>query len=177
MSATTSTSTQGLTGTGVPKMPFWMTIIRGAALALSFGILIAAAHHLSHSGEFYRFYGSSSPAGFLIFNSIFTFLVLGGMLASEFFAPQLYFRLAFISGLTLAVIFWLSAWAWAASFSSDLYNLYGAGRYAQSNTWAASLVAGAVLGAANWVVILVILVIFLRACMASPQDSSFPAKV
>lgn len=72
------------------------------------------------------------------------------MLASEFFAPQLYFRLAFICGLILAAIFWLSAWAWAASFASDLYRIYGVGGYNDSNPWAASMAAGAVLGAFTW---------------------------
>ncbi|KAH7114147.1 hypothetical protein B0J13DRAFT_460365 [Dactylonectria estremocensis] len=154
-------------------MPFWLTIIRGVALILSLGVLIAAAHHLSLLGDFLRYFGGSNPAGFLIFDSIFTFLVLGGMLASEFFAPQLYFRLAFICGLILAAIFWLSAWAWAASFASDLYRMYW---YSDSNPWAASMAAGAVLGAFTWVVVLVTLVFFIRACMASPQGSSFPAR-
>ncbi|KAH7119465.1 hypothetical protein B0J13DRAFT_457779 [Dactylonectria estremocensis] len=157
-------------------MPFWLTIIQGAALILSLGVLIAAAHHLSLLGDFLRYFGGSNPAGFLIFDSIFTFLVIGGMLASEFFAPQLYLRLAFICGLILAAIFWLSAWAWAASFASDLYRIYGVGGYNDSNPWAASMAAGAILGAFTWVVILVTLVYFVRACMASPQGSSFTAK-
>lgn len=65
---TATTSTQGLTVTGVPKMSFWLTVIQGAALILSLGVLIAAAHHLSLFGDFLRFYGGSNPAGFLIFD-------------------------------------------------------------------------------------------------------------
>ncbi|KAH7124461.1 hypothetical protein EDB81DRAFT_912894 [Dactylonectria macrodidyma] len=166
---TITTLTQGLSVTGVPKMPFWLTIIRVAALVLSFGVLIAAAHHLSLLGGMISFYSDSNPAGFLIFDSILTFFVLGGMLASEFFAPHLYYRPTFICSLLLAAIFWLSAWAWAASFASDLYRFNSLSGYNVSNPWAASIAAGATLGAITWVIILIILVFFIRACMASPQ--------
>ncbi|KAM5348441.1 hypothetical protein ACJ41O_008265 [Fusarium nematophilum] len=170
----TTTSTEGLTASGVPKMPFWLTIVRGAALVLSLGVLIAAAYHLSLYGGWARYYGGSGPAGFLIFDSIFTFLILGGMLASEFFAPQFYLRLLFIGGLILSAIFWLSAWAWAASFAADIYRL--GGRHSDLDPWGASIAAGAALGAFTWVLILVTLVFFIRACMASPHGSSFAAR-
>jgi hypothetical protein len=64
----TTTSTHGLTVTGVPKMPFWFTILRGAAIVLSLGVLITAAYHLSLLGSWAQYYGGSGPAGFLIFD-------------------------------------------------------------------------------------------------------------
>lgn len=175
MSATT-TSTHGLTATGVPKMPFWLTILRIVALVLSLGVLIAAAYHLSLLGGWSQYYVGSNPAGFLIFDSIFTFLILGGMLAAEFFAPHMYLRLLFVGALILDAIFWLSAWAWAASWASNYYSIYNAagfGLYAELQAWGASMLAGSVLGAFTWVVIIVITVFFVKACMDSPQDSSF----
>ncbi|KAL6354581.1 hypothetical protein LRP88_11924 [Fusarium phalaenopsidis] len=160
----TTTSTHGLTVTGVPKMPFWLTILRIVALVLSLGVLIAAAYHLSLLGGWSQYY------------SIFTFLILGGMLAAEFFAPHMYLRLLFVGALILDAIFWLSAWAWAASWTSNYYSIYNAagfGLYAELKAWGASMLAGSVLGAFTWVVIIVIIVFFVKACMDSPQDSSF----
>jgi hypothetical protein len=43
----TTTPSMGLTAKGVPKMPLWLTIVRGAAIALSLGALIAAAYNVS----------------------------------------------------------------------------------------------------------------------------------
>ncbi|KAM0343458.1 hypothetical protein ACHAPU_008489 [Fusarium lateritium] len=172
----TTTSTQGLTATGVPKMPLLLTILRGAALLLSLGVLIAAAYHLSLLGAWAQYYGGSGPAGFLIFDAIFTFLLLGSMLAAEFWAPHLYMRPIFLGALVLAAIFWLSAWAWAASWASEIYRLYdrsGLGRATGFDAWGASLAAGAGLGAGTWVLIVVIIVFFVRACMADPHGSSF----
>ncbi|KAJ4270513.1 hypothetical protein NW762_002200 [Fusarium torreyae] len=172
----TTTSTQGLTATGVPRMPLWLTILRAAALLLSLGVLIAAAYHISLLGNWAHYYAGSGPASFLIFDAIFTFLVLGSMLAAEFFAPQLYIRLLFFGALVLAAIFWLSAWAWAAAWASDFYSVYhsyGFGRAKELDAWGASLAAGAALGAVTWLLIVVITVFFVRACMASPHGSSF----
>ncbi|RSM03961.1 hypothetical protein CEP52_007097 [Fusarium oligoseptatum] len=146
MSATT-TSTHGLTVTGVPKMPLWLTILRVAALVLSLGVLIAAAYHLSLLGGWSQYY------------SIFTFLILGGMLAAEFFAPHMYLRLLFVGALILDAIF--------------LAFRLGMGRFLDFEAWGASMLAGSVLGVFTWVVIIVITVFFVKACMDSPQDSSF----
>lgn len=153
-------------------MPLWLTILRGVALLLALGVLIAAAYHLSLLGSWAQYYGGSGPAGFLIFDvsylpslpnseqkqltpqkAIFTFLILGSMLAAEFFAPQLYMRLLFLGALVLAAIFWLSAWAWAAAWASDFYRVYdgsGLGRANGFDAWGASLAAGAALGAVTW---------------------------
>ncbi|KAH6996581.1 hypothetical protein BKA56DRAFT_666786 [Ilyonectria sp. MPI-CAGE-AT-0026] len=172
----TTTGTQGLTATGVPALPFFLTIIRGVILALSLGALIAAAYNLSLFGGYSSYLsGYSGPAGFIIFDAIFTFLIVGGMLASEFFAPQLYIRIAFICALILDAIFWLSAWAWAASVASSFYSYYD-GYYGSSHTldaYGGSLAACAALGAFTWVLVIVTIVFFIKACMASPQSQTF----
>jgi hypothetical protein len=49
-------------------MPLWLTILRGVALLLALGVLIAAAYHLSLLGSWAQYYGGSGPAGFLIFD-------------------------------------------------------------------------------------------------------------
>lgn len=74
------------------------------------------------------------------------------MLASEFFAPQLYLRLAFVGALILAAIFWLSAWAWAASVASSVLGL-DAYYYIYNDTFKSygnSMAAAAALGAFTW---------------------------
>ncbi|KAF4982746.1 hypothetical protein FZEAL_1699 [Fusarium zealandicum] len=146
----TATSTQGLTATGVPPMPFWLTILRGIALLFALGTLIAAAYHISLLGGIYAaYFGGSGPAGFLIFDAVFTFLLLGPMLAAEFFAPQLYLRLLFVGALVLAAVFWLAAWAWAASWAATFYSHFDQVGYG-FGAWGASIAAGAALGAITW---------------------------
>lgn len=70
--SSTTTSTRGLTVTGVPRMPFWLTILRVVALVLSLGVLIASAYHLSLLGGWSQYYLGSSPAGFLVFDASHT---------------------------------------------------------------------------------------------------------
>lgn len=83
---------------------------------------------------------------------IFTWLILGAMLASEFFLPQFYFRLAFVVFLTLDCLFWLSAWAWAARLANlvgSLGHLTGSYDSARSRYYG-SITAATVLGAFVW---------------------------
>lgn len=61
--------TQGLTATGPPAMPQWLTIIRGVIIVFSLGVLIAAAYNLSLFGGYSTYLsGYSGPSGFMIFN-------------------------------------------------------------------------------------------------------------
>ena len=84
---------------------------------------------------------------------IFTWLILGAMLVSEFFAPTMYFRLAFFVFLILDCIFWLAAWAWAAHWARWLDTVR---RLTDSRAddfykgFYGSITAGAVLGAFIW---------------------------
>ncbi|KAH7160240.1 hypothetical protein B0J13DRAFT_124827 [Dactylonectria estremocensis] len=176
--ATTTTGTQGLTATGVPPLPFFVTIIRGVIIVFSLGALIAAAYNLSlFGGASLYLSGYSGPAGFIIFDAIFTFLIVGGMLVSEFFAPQLYYRIAFIIGLILNAIFWLSAWAWAASVASSFFSYYnsydGYYRSKSLDAYGGSMAACAALGAVVWVLVIVTIVFFIKSCMASPQSQTY----
>jgi hypothetical protein len=74
------------------------------------------------------------------------------MLTAEFFAPQLYIRLAFVGALILAAIFWLSAWAWAASVASTVLGYDGLYYYYNDTfkSYGSSMAAGAALGAFTW---------------------------
>lgn len=59
----------GLTAKGPPAIPFWLTIVRGAIIVLSLGVLIAAAYNLSIFDGFASYVsGYSGPSGFLIFD-------------------------------------------------------------------------------------------------------------
>lgn len=176
--ATTTSGAQGLTATGVPAMPLWLTILRGVIITFALGVLIAAAYNLSlFGGNSYYLSSYSGPSGFMIFNAIFTWLILGLMFGAEFFAPQLYFRIAFVISLILCAIFWLSAWAWAASVAADFYSWYD-NWYSDStfSAYGGSMAAEAAIGAVNWVLIIVLIVFFIRACIASPQSQNFPPR-
>lgn len=72
------------------------------------------------------------------------------MLVSEFFAPNIFIRILFIVALSLDAIFWLSAWAWAAS-SAAAWNSYWDGSVDDSaDAYGASMAAASALGALVW---------------------------
>jgi hypothetical protein len=65
----------------------------------------------------------------------------------------MYLCLLFVGALILDAIFWLSAWTWAASWTSRYYSYYNAAGfdlYAELQAWVASMLAGSVLGAFTW---------------------------
>lgn len=74
------------------------------------------------------------------------------MLATEFFSPKLHIRIAFIGALILDAIFWLSAWAWAASVAADFFSWYDGWYYSNSTVsrYGGSMAAEAALGAVTW---------------------------
>lgn len=49
-------------------MPAWLTILRGATIALSLGALIAAAYNASLLSKWAHYYGGEGPASLIIFN-------------------------------------------------------------------------------------------------------------
>lgn len=160
-------------------MPFWLTILRIITIVLSLGVLISSAYHVSRLSYRGHYYGDSGPAGFLIFDVVYTWILLGFMLGAEYWAPQFYWRIAFIVALVLGVIFWISAWAWGASVSSHMLTYYDGwfGPRTGLDGLGASLAASSALGAVVWVLFIVITFFFIRACLANPYGSSFPATV
>jgi membrane protein implicated in regulation of membrane protease activity len=55
------------------------------------------------------------PAQHCRLQTIKTFIVIGGALAIEIWFPHMFYRLVALIAYILSIIFWLSAWAWAAS--------------------------------------------------------------
>jgi hypothetical protein len=178
-------STRGLTARGVPPLPFLVTILRFVILGLSFGVLVASAYALSLFGGYgIYFAGYTGPPGFMIFVTIKTMIILGATIAVERFAPQIYFRLAVIIAYILSVIFWLSGWAWSASVAalflattctSYLGSSYCSGPGSYDVKFGASMAAAAGLGAIAWVLMIVVLVFFIRACLADPEGTGVAA--
>jgi hypothetical protein len=146
-------STGGLMATGVPPQPRFLFFIKIAILVLSLLILALAAYSLSvFNGYGYLYYGYGSGAGgLLIFVTIKSFIVFGGATAIEIWAPHLFYRIIALIAYILSIIFWLSAWAWAAS-SARLWlaiTVY----YDADNRWKAeggALAACAAFGAVVW---------------------------
>ncbi|EYB30068.1 hypothetical protein FG05_05324 [Fusarium graminearum] len=172
----TTTPSMGLTAKGVPKMPMWLTIVRGVTIAMSLGALIAAAYNISLISSWARYYGGSGPAGLIIFSAIFTWIILGCMLAAEFFAPQLYIRYIFFGTLVISSILWLAAWTWAAAWTADFYHLYNSyyiSRVSELDAWGGSMAAAVALGAVTWILTVVTTVFFVKACVADPTGSTF----
>jgi len=70
----------------------------------------------------------------------------------------------------ISIVFWLSAWAWSASIAAFWlsYDTYYYDSYINSAPWhaeGAALAACAGLGAIVWILSIVHLVFFIRACM------------
>lgn len=79
--------------------------------------------------------------------AIWSFIVYGGGAALEIWAPQFYFRIGMLVGQVLAIIFWLTAWAWSASVASVWL-----GAWYTSKAFGGSLAGCAGLGAVAWYV-------------------------
>ena len=72
------------------------------------------------------------------------------MIAFERFFPQFYIRLTYVVLLPITAIFWLSAWAWAASVAS-VFRGYNSSFWGDDlNRYSSSIAACAALGAFTW---------------------------
>ncbi|KAI1733613.1 hypothetical protein F4680DRAFT_441033 [Xylaria scruposa] len=150
---------------GAPMCPKFFVYVVGLIILLSIAVLALAAYAESLSGNYY--YESDVPC-FLLFVSIWTLLIYGGTLVIERCVPQFYYRIVFIIGQLLSVIFWITAWAWAASWASytlsfDNYSSYDKIRGAWM-TYGKTIAACAGIGAGVWVLCIGALIVFCSAC-------------
>ena len=148
----------GLLQRGVPKgQPKWMFFIKIAILVLSLIILALAAYSISLFSSFIGYYGSGA-GGLLIFVTIKTFIVYGLVLFIETRAPQLFYRIIVLIAYIFSLIFWLSAWAWAASSAAAWLSIYDLGvddgYYDGWKNEGGALAGCAALGAIVWYVFL-----------------------
>jgi len=159
--------------TGPPVLPKWLFYLRIAIIVLSLGVLIAAGVNVAAFDSWTRWSASSGPGGFLIFDVIFTWIILGTMLVFEFWYHQFYLRLAYVVLLPLAAIFWLSAWAWAASVASVFRGSYGDSFFGSDDLdrYSSSIAACAALGAFTWVAIIVLTIFYIVACLRDNNDT------
>lgn len=160
---------------GVPPQPRFLFFIKIAILVLSLLILALAAYSLSVFNGAVAVYGTGA-GGFLIFVTIKSFIVFGGALAVEIWAAHLFFRLVALIAYSVSIIFWLSAWAYAASEASAWLSISDFDGYVD-NYWkrvGSALAACAAFGAIVWILSIVHLVFFVRACMADPNGTSAP---
>ena len=131
-------SARGLTAKGVPPQPRWLLYLKIAILVLSLVVLALAAYSISLFGSYYGIVGGTGAGGFLIFvvgfpfllfplslpvsnsltrgvQTLKTFIIIGGATVIEVWFPHLFYRIVALVVYNLSIIFWLSAWAWAAS--------------------------------------------------------------
>jgi hypothetical protein len=175
---------KGLYAKGPPAGPVWLLYMKIAIIVLSLIVLALAAYSISVYGKYVGsayFVGYSGASGLLIFVVIKTWIIYGALLFFELKAPQYYYRLIGLIGYSLGVIFWLSGWAWAASYAAFWLSL---GRYcysglyctdaSDSNTRAfgGAMAGCAAIGAVIWVLSIVNLVFFVRGSLA---DEGTPA--
>ncbi|KAI0456641.1 hypothetical protein F5B21DRAFT_467379 [Xylaria acuta] len=161
-----------LVARGVPTRPKFFIYLVGLIILLSAAIFALAAYAESLSGNYY--YESGVP-GFLLFVSIWTWLIYGGMLAIENYAAQFYYRIVVILCQLLSVIFWISGWVWAASWAAYTLSFENYSSYDRiRGAWMAfgrTIAACAGIGAGVWALCIITLVVFCSAC----KRSSTPA--
>ncbi len=71
----------------------------------------------------------------------------------ELKAPQMFYRLIAIVGYAVSIIFWLSAWAWAASTAGFWLSYFCGVDFCEDGPWkseGSALAACAGLGAVVW---------------------------
>ncbi|KAI0409556.1 hypothetical protein F4802DRAFT_544492 [Xylaria palmicola] len=166
-------SARGLVARGVPSLPGFLVYVVGLILLLSIVVLALAAYAEALSGHHY-FYDSAVPA-FLLFVSIWTWLVYGGMLVIEYRAPRFYCRIAVFIAQLLSAVFWITGWAWAASWASYILSFDNYSSHDRiRGYWKAfgqTTAACAAIGAFVWVLCIVALVAFYSACSRSPAPA------
>jgi len=170
-------SARGLTAKGVPPQARWLLFIKITILVLSLIVLALAAYSLSLFGSYAGYYGGAGSGGFLIFVTIKTFIVMGGAVAIEIWAPHMFYRLIALIAYVLSIIFWLSAWAWAASSAAVWLGSYCYLGVCSSPGGAAKNEGGALagcaaLGAVIWILSIVNLFFFIRACLSDPDGGN-----
>ncbi|ORY65183.1 uncharacterized protein BCR38DRAFT_340942 [Pseudomassariella vexata] len=162
---------QGLTGRGPAPVPSWLIFVKDAIILLSVIILALSAYAISLYGSYYSYYYSSGVPGYLIFLVIKTWIIYGIAIALELKAQNYFFRIVVLIAYVLSVIFWLSGWAWSASWAATIlsYTAYEVdGVY---KTFGSVMAACAGLGAILWILTIVNLVFFIMACLQN-QDSA-----
>ncbi|KAK0643315.1 hypothetical protein B0T16DRAFT_459480 [Cercophora newfieldiana] len=167
----------GLLARGPPPSPAWVTYMKYAILGLSLICLAMGAWATSIFGGGLGFVASGGAGGLVIFVAILTFIVYGGGIALEKFSPNNFFRIGFLIGYIFSIIFWLSGWAWAASLAGvwlSYYDGFGISTSASDpvKQLGASLAVTAALGAVVWVMTIVNLVMFIKACVADPGSNN-----
>ncbi|KAK3307452.1 uncharacterized protein B0T15DRAFT_501953 [Chaetomium strumarium] len=149
---------QGLISVGVPPQPLWLLYIKIVILVLSLIVLALSGYALSISGP----HPAGHPGGLNIFIAILSFIVYGGALSLELWAAQYFYRIGALLGYIFTIIFWLSAWAWSASWAAIFLS---AGAYSDEMAFGGAMAGAAALGAIVWVLAIVHLAFFIRACV------------
>jgi len=152
----------GLTTTGVPEsQPVWLLWVKFAIIGLSVVELALAAWAVSLC-DGYAFCFTSSVGGFEIFLVIKTWIIYGLILFAELQAQHMFYRLVIIIASAISIVFWLSGWAWAASWASAT-SVIG-----YPNSVNGAMAGCAAVGAIIWILCIVHLVFFVMACNRSP---------
>jgi hypothetical protein len=155
-------SGQGLIAVGVPPQPLWLLYIKLAILVLSLITLALAAYALS--------LWPVGAGGMDIFIAILSFIVYGTAGALELWAPRYFFRIGALIGYILTVIFWLTAWAWSASEASVWTAI-------RATNIGGALGGCAGLGAITWILTIIHLAFFIRACIIDTTAGSGQAEL
>ena len=168
----------GLVAIGPPPMRPWLVYMRYAILALSLVCLALAAWGLSLWSNTF-IYGN--PGGLVVFVCVWSFIVYGGAIAVELFAPHLFYRVAFLIGYIFSVIFWLSGWSWSASVASAFLGVYtfstSSSYYDPWRQFGSAMAGCAGIGALVWVMTIVNLVFFIMACVSDPGSNAGQAEL
>ncbi|EJT77934.1 hypothetical protein GGTG_03037 [Gaeumannomyces tritici R3-111a-1] len=172
---------RGLIARGVPTtLPKWLLYVKIVILVLALLVLALAAYAISifssAANDDYYFTGSGVP-GLLIFVAVKTLIVYGAVTAIQVWAPRMFFRIAALIAYLLGIIFWLASWGWAASMSGVYFSLantysnriYGAlpNKLRQEG---GALAGCAAIGAIAWVLSIVNVAFFIKACLNDPES-------
>jgi len=112
---------------GYIQLPRWVLLIRiaqGSLSALALALICYPAHVW---GDSYWTGSTHSSLGFYIFACVWSFLVLGYLFITPLKFPAAYHRYAHVALEFTAAVFWLSAFAYLASFTrafSGWQNIY-----------------------------------------------------
>ncbi|KAI0135115.1 hypothetical protein F4814DRAFT_454454 [Daldinia grandis] len=135
--------TLGLIARGAPTFPKFLLYTKATIVLLSTIVLVLASYAVSIQDSSLHY--NSGVSEYLVFLTIFTWAVYGAPLAIELKAPRHYYRIIVLAAYALNSIFWLTGWAWSASWAS--YGLSFNSDYDESSAKDLQTTFGSVMGA------------------------------
>ncbi|KAG9256473.1 uncharacterized protein F5Z01DRAFT_634788 [Emericellopsis atlantica] len=162
----------------VPSLPGWLVYLRIAILLVTAGAVGTTAYNASLHHEDWSFLVNDA-ANIVYFSGALTLAIVTTMLVMEHTSKggRFYYRLGFVVLLGINSVFWLDCWVWEARLADQVKKVEwlkdwgdrSSSREGDGFFWKrfyVALIASTVMAAVDWLLIITLLAVFVRACLS-----------